>query len=247
MVEIINTAVRSPAGDHQDRMARARAISKLNDRYEALSALEIIEDVAFSEDFGRLAVVSSFGAESAVLLHLTARVRPDMPVLMIDTGKLFGETLHYRTQLQHLLGLEDIRVVAPRRAELEEHDPLGTMSATDPDQCCAIRKTSVLKRALSNFDSWLNGRKRYQSDTRSLMSIVEADGPRLKVNPLANWTMEDIRNYMIEHELPHHPLIEKGYGSIGCRPCTSKVREGADPRSGRWQGLDKTECGIHTG
>ncbi|MEM9233147.1 MAG: phosphoadenylyl-sulfate reductase [Pseudomonadota bacterium] len=222
-------------------------ISDLNDRYETFTPQEIIEDALSRRQalLGHSAVVSSFGAESSVLLHMIAQIDPSVPILMLNTGKLFGETLQYRNQLQHLLGLEDIRSYYPRKADLAEFDPLGTLSASNPDQCCRIRKTDVLKRALSPFDSWFNGRKRYQSDTRSVMSIVERDDGRLKINPLANWDSAALKAYQIEHELPAHPLLSKGYGSIGCYPCTSKVKAGEDPRAGRWRGLDKTECGLH--
>lgn len=228
-----------------DWRAKMRAVADLNDRYETMSPVQIVEDVLTRAFFGKMAVVSSFGAESAVLLHMIARVRPETPVLMIDTGKLFGETLQYRTRLQHLLGLEDVRSCGPRRADLDDLDPMGTLSASNPDACCMVRKTQVLQRAIEPFDTWLNGRKRYQSDTRSMMSIVERDGDRLKVNPLANWTAETLKVYMSEHDLPSHPLFEKGYRSIGCYPCTSRVAAGEDDRAGRWAGLDKTECGIH--
>ncbi|WP_370336421.1 phosphoadenylyl-sulfate reductase [Parvularcula marina] len=227
--------------------ALLREISDLNDLYETLTPQEIIEDALARRQalFGHCAAVSSFGAESAVLLHMIAQVEPALPIVMLDTGKLFGETLQYRNQLQHVLGLEDIRSSYPRKSDLAEFDPLGTLSATNPDQCCRIRKTDVLKRALSPFDSWFNGRKRYQSDVRSVMSIVERDDGRLKINPLANWDAGTIRAYQIEHELPVHPLLSKGYGSIGCYPCTSKVKAGEDARAGRWRGLDKSECGLH--
>lgn len=236
------TTTTHPLGEGREKL---KAISNLNDLYETMTPVQILEDVFARGVFGDIAVVSSFGAESAVLLHMVSRIRPDAPVLMIDTGKLFGETLQYRNRMQHLLGLEDIRACGPRRTELEDVDPMGTLSATDPDACCHVRKTLVLKRALKPFDTWINGRKRYQSDKRSMMSIVERDGERLKVNPLANWSAETIKVYMSEHDIPSHPLVEKGYRSIGCYPCTSKVAGEDNERSGRWAGLDKTECGIH--
>ncbi|GGY56534.1 phosphoadenylyl-sulfate reductase [Parvularcula lutaonensis] len=223
----------------------ALKIAALNERFEKLHPRDIIEEAVQDPFFGKMAVVSSFGAESAVLLHLVASVRPETPVLLIDTLKLFGETLQYQNRLQHSLGLEDVRICAPRKRDIEHHDPLGTLSASDPDKCCRIRKTDVLDRGLAPFDSWMNGRKRFQSSVRSVMSIVERDGTHIKLTPLANWSAEQIKAYHKEHELPPHPLLSRGYGSIGCYPCTSKVEEGEDDRSGRWRGLDKTECGIH--
>lgn len=225
--------------------AQAKDISRLNDKYENFEPWDIIKDGLGLPLFGDMCVVSSFGAESAVLLHMIASIAPATPIILIDTGKLFGETLRYAAQLQHRLGLEDVRHVHPKQADLELLDPLGKLSGTAPDQCCQVRKTDVLERALKPFNSWINGRKRFQTDQRSLLSIVERDGRRLKLTPLANWTATQIREYHSKHHLPVHPLLSKGYGSIGCFPCTVKIKPGADPRSGRWDGIDKTECGIH--
>lgn len=227
-------------------MEFARQLSELNDRYEKMGPLEILEDAFQRSIFGDTAVVSSFGAESGVLLHMVATIAPGTPILLIDTGKLFGETLQYATLLQHRLGLEDVRRIFPKRADVERLDPIGKLSGKAPDKCCQLRKTDVLQRALKPFQTWVNGRKRFQSDQRSMLSIVETDSERLKLTPLANWTAQEIAVYSGEHKLPAHPLLGKGYSSIGCFPCTSKVESGADPRSGRWNGIDKTECGIHT-
>lgn len=234
----------SPVSNAQS-IEQAREIARLNEQYEQLSPIAILEDAMSRKIFGATCVVSSFGAESSVLLHMVSTISPSTPVILIDTGKLFGETLRYCTQLQHRLGLEDVRHVHPKKADLERLDPIGKLSGTAPDKCCQIRKSDVLDRSLGSFSSWINGRKRFQTDQRSLLSIVERDGDRLKLTPLANWTKKDILQYHKENELPDHPLIAKGYGSIGCFPCTSKVQNGEDPRSGRWQGIDKTECGIH--
>lgn len=243
MPTLIQSADRAQSAEG---LEQAREISRLNDHYESLSPLEILEDALEREMFANSCVVSSFGAESAVLLHMIATIAPSTPVILIDTGKLFGETLSYCTQLQHRLALEDVRHAYPKRADIERMDPIGKLSGTAPDQCCQIRKSDVLERALKPFDSWINGRKRFQTDQRSLLSIVERDGERFKLTPLANWTPQEILRYHSEHELPDHPLLSKGYGSIGCFPCTSKIRPGEDPRAGRWEGIDKTECGIHT-
>lgn len=228
------------------RMELAMQLSSLNDKYENMTPFEILEDAFERSLFGATAVVSSFGAESAVLLHMVAEIAPGTPVLLIDTGKLFGETLQYATLLQHRLGLEDVRRVHPKRSDVERLDPIGKLSGNAPDKCCKLRKTDVLERALKPFQTWINGRKRFQSDQRSLLSVVERDSERIKLTPLANWTANEITSYIRDNKLPAHPLLAKGYGSIGCFPCTSKVESGADPRSGRWSGIDKTECGIHT-
>jgi phosphoadenosine phosphosulfate reductase len=223
----------------------AERIDKWNAQYEAWPAEKVISHAQNELFPGKLAFVSSFGAESAVLLHLMASVDPSIPVLFLDTNKLFGETLRYRNRLQHLLGLEDVRVIGPRKSALEKVDPQGTLSMRDPDGCCLVRKTEPLDRALKGFDCWASGRKRHQTDFRGEMKILEYDGAKYKLNPLANWTRQDISDYFISHNLPEHPLMKQGYLSIGCMPCTTKVVDENDSRSGRWAGQSKTECGIH--
>lgn len=194
---------------------------------------------------GRTAVVSSFGADSAVLLHLVASVDPETPVVFLDTGRHFPETLAYRDRLAERLGLADLRSVRPDPHALAMEDPAGDLHALDPDLCCAIRKTEPLERALAGFDVWLTGRRRHQAATRSALPVFERDGTRTKINPLAGWRAADIAHYAATFDLPAHPLVEQGYPSIGCAPCTSPAVAGEDPRAGRWRGTGKTECGIH--
>ena len=232
------------AAEERYRDLRAQ-LALMAELYEGMQPQEILADAFQQEPFSNAAVVSSFGAESAVLLHMVAQIRPNTPILLIDTGKLFDETLRYRDRLQHTLGLEDVRCISPRQSEVRSMDPDGTLHRHNPDACCNLRKTAVLHRALAPFDAWINGRKRYQSDQRNLMSIVEFDDGRAKLNPLANWDASGIRAYLIDNALPEHPLFAKGYLSVGCSPCTSKIRPGENPRAGRWKGLEKTECGIH--
>ena len=221
-------------------------LASVNTRYDKMHPNEIIEHALNQKWFLRPAVVSSFGSEAVVLLHMISKVRPDIPVIFIDTGKLFGETLRYRDRLQHVLGLEDVRTVGPRLSEIKELDPMGLLNRESPDACCDLRKTKVLERAMIHHDSWINGRKRYQNASRSTLNTLERDeNDRLKLTPLASWTAQQLRDYIIAENLPLHPLVKQGYLSIGCFPCTSKVSPGDDPRAGRWQGLDKTECGIH--
>ena len=202
---------------------------------------------ALAEEFrGRVALVSSFGADSAVLLHMAAQADPGMPVLFLDTGKLFPETLAHRDRLVRRLGLRGVRVVRPDPAELAAADPLGGLWNADPDRCCALRKVAPLERALSGFDAWISGRKRHQAATRAALPLLESDGAgRLKANPLAAWSADAIEAYRVAYDLPAHPLVAEGFPSIGCRPCTSRVLPGEDPRAGRWRGRGKTECGIH--
>lgn len=194
----------------------------------------------------RIAVVSSFGAESAVLLHLVAQIDPTVPVLFLNTGKLFGETLRYRDRLQELLGLTDLRAIGPHPASRATLDPDGTLWSRNTAACCNFRKTQPLTQALKGFDAWITGRKRFQTSDRSVMPTIETVGERTRINPLAGWTQAQLDAYMIQHHLPAHPLVRDGYMSIGCMACTSRVEPGEDARSGRWRGDDKTECGIHT-
>ena len=199
------------------------------------------------ETFGdKLALISSFGAESAVMLDIAARVKPDIPVLFLDTGMLFGQTLDYRRQLAARLGLTDVRDLRPAYNDLATADPQAKLWQTDTDGCCHIRKVLPLDRALADFDAWITGRKRFHGASRLALPVVEQAGEQIKFNPLANWTKADLDAYVAEHELPAHPLVAQGFPSVGCWPCTQAVEEGEDVRAGRWAGSQKTECGIHT-
>jgi len=220
--------------------------AQLNARYGGRDARGIIAAAAHELFDHRIAMVSSFGAESAVLLHLVASVDRDIPVIFLDTLKLFPETLAYRDALTARLGLTEVRSVQPDPARLAERDPHKALWMTNPDLCCQIRKTEPLQRALTGLDAWFTGRKRFQSSARSQLRVFEPDGHRIKVNPLAEWSEADLVAYTARHALPEHPLVSRGYPSIGCVPCTTKVAPGENARAGRWRGLDKTECGIHT-
>ncbi len=219
-------------------------LAELNARLRDASPQEILA-AAIARLGDRLALVSSFGAESAVLLHMAAQVKPDIPVLFLDTGMLFGQTLDYRKSLVALLGLTDVRDLRPQYQDLATKDPSANLWQTDTDACCHIRKVLPLDRAIEGFDGWITGRKRFQGGDRMRLQVVEESEGKLKFNPLANWSKEQIAAYAAEHDLPPHPLVAFGYPSIGCWPCTQPVEEGQDERSGRWRGQDKTECGIH--
>ena len=225
--------------------AQARA-AELNARLRDAHPSEILR--AALTEFGadkRLALVSSFGAESAVLLHLAAQVDPSLPVLFLDTGQHFGQTLDYRKTLAAKLGLTDVRDLRPQYQDLATQDPSADLYKTSTDACCNIRKVLPLDRALQDFDGWITGRKRFQGGARLSLPVVEEGEGKIKFNPLANWSRTEIDAYAKEHDLPAHPLVQFGYPSIGCWPCTNPVEDGDDTRSGRWQGADKTECGIH--
>jgi phosphoadenosine phosphosulfate reductase len=193
-----------------------------------------------------LALVSSFGTESAALLKVMADVDPAIPVVFLDTGWLFQETLDYRDTLTRLLGLTDVRSIKPLEETLSREDPDKELWFSDPDACCRIRKVEPLARALKPFSAWINGRKRFQGGARADIPVVEQDGARLKFNPFANVSREEIEAIYKSANLPPHPLAAKGFLSVGCMPCTSRSEVDDDARAGRWRGRDKTECGIHT-
>jgi phosphoadenosine phosphosulfate reductase len=224
--------------------AEARTLSA---QFDNATAEEILDAALTSHFAGDVALVSSFGADSSVLLHMASRIDATVPVVFIDSGKLFGETLRYRDRLVESLGLRDVRSIRPSPARLDAADPEGTLWFRDTDACCAVRKVEPLSLALDGFGAWVTGRKRYQADTRARLAVFEADGTKIKVNPLAGWTSKDVEAYRTKHELPAHPLVADGYRSIGCMPCTDRVEEGEDERAGRWRGKTKTECGIHLG
>jgi phosphoadenosine phosphosulfate reductase len=194
----------------------------------------------------KLALVSSFGTQSAALLKVMADVDPAIPVIFLDTGWLFEETLGYRDTLIEKLGLRDVRSIKPSEETLSREDPERDLWFNNPDACCRIRKVEPLQRALKPFDAWINGRKRFQGGLRTDIAVVEQDGARLKFNPFANVSREEIEAIFNSANLPPHPLAASGYLSVGCMPCTSRTSADEDERAGRWRGRPKTECGIHT-
>jgi phosphoadenosine phosphosulfate reductase len=194
---------------------------------------------------GRLAVVSSFGADSALLLALVAEIDRRVPVLFLDTGMHFPQTLAYRDALVGRLGLTDVRAVVPDAREVAARDPQGDLHRFIPDDCCALRKVAPLGRALGPFAAWATGRRRDQAATRAALPFVERDGGRIKFNPLADWPAARVAAELARRNLPRHALTARGYPSIGCAPCTRAVQAGEDARAGRWAGHAKTECGIH--
>ena len=234
--------------DTGPRFTEASAV-RLNAQFADATTAEWLGAVLRERLVGRVAVVSSFGAESAVLLHLVAQIDPATAVLFLDTGKHFAETLAYRDALAARLGLTNLQVLTPDAEVLAKRDANGLRWSYDPDGCCEIRKVQPLAQALARFDASITGRKAFQAATRASLPRFELDSSdavgRLKLNPLIDWSAEDVAAYFAAHDLPPHPLVAEGYPSIGCSPCTSRVAPGEDPRSGRWKGWDKTECGIH--
>jgi phosphoadenosine phosphosulfate reductase len=238
-VDRIDTAARFTQADADE----------LNARFEGVPTPDWLGAVLCENLAGRTTIVSSFGAESAVLLHLVASVDPSVPVLFLDTGKHFPETLAYRDELAERLGLTELRILRPNPLALQAKDASGLRWSYDPDGCCDIRKVQPLARALTRFDASFTGRKGFQAKTRANLPRFELDtadaAGRLKINPLIDWEPGQIEAYFIMHDLPRHPLVAQGYPSIGCSPCTRAVTAGEDPRAGRWSGWDKVECGIH--
>lgn len=198
----------------------------------------------FDEFQDQIAVSSSFGTESAVLLHLMARIDRGVPVLFVDTGQLFPETLAYRDLLVDRLRLTNVRTVEPEAADVRREDPDGTLWSSSHDACCALRKVRPYQQAIRQFDALITGRKRVHGAARSDLDLVNVTNGQFRINPLFDWSAEKIENYLDNFGLPRHPLISHGYTSIGCKHCTAKP-DGGNSRSGRWSGSGKTECGIH--
>ena len=227
-----------------DQIERPSIAIRLDAELRHAHPMTILE--AAIETLGdKLALVSSFGAESVVLLHMVSRLKPDMPILFLDTGVLFGQTLDYRKSLAAKLGLTGIRDLRPAFNDLAVADPDARLWQTDTDACCHVRKVLPLDKALREFDGWITGRKRFHGGDRLSLPVVEHSDGQVKFNPLANWGKAELDAYMAEHDLPAHPLVAQGFPSIGCWPCTKPVEEGQDVRAGRWADSDKTECGIH--
>jgi len=226
------------------RLVERRAVH-LAERYAALHGAQLLRPMIEREFPGRIVLASSFGSESAILLHMLAEIDPGTPVVFLNTGKVFGETLRYRDRVIERLGLTDIRILEPDPGELAVHDPHGMLFRTNPDLCCFLRKVAPLNRALNGFDAWITGRKAYHGDRRHELSTIEASVKHVKINPIAGWGKADVEAYFEGHGLPRHPLEAEGFTSIGCMPCTERVTPSESLRAGRWKGSAKTECGIH--
>ena len=240
MTVIALNQVMEPRGAVRDKLALLRA------QAETLSTQGVLR-LAIGAFPGKIAVISAFAAESVVLLHQVAQIDPSTPVLLLNTHKLFGETMRYRDRVQETLGLTDIRSVGPHPDDRRAQDPEGTLWSRNPDACCHFRKVVPLRRALAGFDAVVTGRKRFQTSERATMEKVELADGRVRFNPLVDWSQPELMAYMDEHRLPKHPLINDGYPSIGCIPCTRRVKAGEGYRDGRWAGWAKDECGIHSG
>ena len=232
-----------PGSDDSEKEALLACMIEEHGSKEGHELLEVMIKDQFA---GKIAISSSFGAEAAVLLKLVSEVDSTTPVLFIDTGHLFEETVQYKSTLEERLGLSNIITVQPEKIHLENADRDGTLHERDTDYCCHIRKVLPFEKALGPYDAWVSGRKRFQSSNRASLQGIELDvDGRFKINPLYNWDYDTVITKFKEMDLPRHPLVDKGYPSIGCGPCTRAVKAGEDIRAGRWSGQGKTECGIH--
>ena len=240
-----NGSIRATGGANGSGAAAEPRAAELRHRYAGLDGTELLRPIVEREFKGRIALVSSFGAESAVVLALVAEIEPATPVIFLDTGKHFEATLRYRDALARRLGLTDVRSIEPDAAALARLDPTGELWRAAPDTCCFLRKVAPLSRALAGFESWITGRKRFQNGHRSTLATIESVEGKVKINPLAPWSRERIEAEFRRRGLPRHPLEAEGFLSIGCVPCTARVAPGDQARSGRWPDSDKTECGIH--
>lgn len=232
------------------------SLSRLQTFYGDYEANALLRAVINTEFKGKIALISSFGADSALLIKMVADVNPNVPVLFLETGKHFKETLEYVSHLEKLFGLKELRRLKPDPELLKKTDPDGELWKTHVNRCCWLRKVEPLNRALESgeFEAVITGRKRYQTQERKDIDNIELfDDGIFRINPLSTWTKDDIKKEFKKQNLPQHPLVEQGYPSIGCEPCTKAVHPGEDERSGRWahtidmRGNQKQECGIHTG
>jgi len=227
------------SNQHLEKLERA---NYLNSKYSSSDTHEIIKSIVKDEFQNELVIVSSFGAESAVLLHQVSKVDTSVPVLFLETFKHFKETIEYRDELIRKFGLSQLITAFPNKFHLEADDPNGELFKTNPNLCCDRRKTMPMMKALSNYKCFITGRKRFQTEDRKDMRLFEVQGEWIRFNPLYNFTKEDLDHYFQTYDLPIHPLVEEGYNSIGCFCCTKKSDK---YREGRWMGTTKTECGIH--
>ncbi len=239
-----HTILLSEKRPHEAVLSPAMQARNLEQRYADASTDDFLRAMIEDEFPGKIAVVSSFGAEAAVLLYLVSKIDRSIPVVFLETGMHFPQTLSYRDRISNLLNLTDVRSVTPDPEDIAQHDPDGSLWQWDTDKCCHFRKVVPLDHALGNFDAWINGRKQIHGGSRVRLPRIEAGGSLVKVNALAHWTRKEIDAAFDESGLPSHPLVERDFLSVGCWPCTRQTK-GPEPRSGRWADSDKDECGIH--
>ena len=217
-----------------------------NQSLESASPQEILvwAENAFS---GEIAMSSSFQTQSVPLLHMVSSSYPQLPILFIDTGYHFPETIAFRDRLVDSLGLNLVILKGEQQMEDGAFQVGKPLYLTNPDLCCHIRKVEPMRKAIGNYRAWISGIRRDQSATRARIRVVENTGEQhIRIHPMINWSQADVQRYITQNDLPEHPLGARGFISIGCAPCTRPPLLGEDPRSGRWVGAGKTECGLHT-
>jgi phosphoadenosine phosphosulfate reductase len=225
-------------------------IERLNARMEHQDAREILRWMLVDSDLERVAVASSFQAEGTCVIDMAVKLRPDIPVLFLETGFHFAETLAFKEQLTERLGLNVVDLVGEYTVESQAAAFGDRLYERDPDLCCKINKVDPFSAALHKYDCWATALRRDSSPSRAQVPIVEQyclepDQWIVKVNPVANWSRKDAWGYLKENDLPHNTLYDLGYAQVGCAPCTRSVFLGEDERAGRWDGSQKVECGIH--
>lgn len=243
MKDVDMTVAQRKTEDNQE----IRSLESLIADYGHLNSLDLLDAMINKVFKDNIALVSSFGSESIVLLDMVAQVNPATPVIFLNTQKLFGETVRYRDKVAEKLGLINIITVKPDPENIASEDKNGLLWTRDTDACCDLRKVRPLALAMNEYGAWITGRKRFQTTDRGNIPLIEQDGSKIKINPLAHWNQDELDQIIEKKGLPKHPLIAQGYPSIGCMPCTLRVESGQDRRMGRWSGQDKTECGIHIG
>jgi phosphoadenosine phosphosulfate reductase len=225
-------------------------IEALNARFETAHPREILRWVLEDSGLERVAIASAFQAEGTVVIHLASQIRPDVPILFLETGFQFAETLAFKERLTERLGLNVVELVGEYSNDRQAAEFGPRLYERDPELCCEINKVRPMFEALRGLDAWITSVRRDSSPTRADTPVVdryelEPGRDIVKVNPMATWTRQDVWRYLKEQDLPHNPLYDLGYASIGCAPCTRLRFAGEPERAGRWAGIAKWECGIH--
>lgn len=228
-------------------------LANLQKKYGELDASDLLRVMITQEFQGKIALISSFGADAALLLALVAEIDPATPIFFLETGKHFPETLDYAQTLKNQLNLQNLHFLKPDQEMLARIDENGDLWSSNPDRCCWLRKVEPLERAVKELKltALITGRKKYQNSERAALQTIELDDKNIfRINPLANWDKARQKAEFANKNLPEHPLVALGYPSIGCAPCTFPVKNGEDERAGRWKhtakdGQQKTECGLH--
>jgi phosphoadenosine phosphosulfate reductase len=224
-------------------------IGDLNSRFDDSAPQDILRWAFEESGMERVAIASAFQREGTAIIHMATRIRPDVPILFLETGFHFAETLAFKQQLIERYGLNVVELTGEHTVDSQEATFGFRLYERDPDLCCRLNKVEPFQRALEGFDAWVTGMRRDSAWTRAKSPLVTCyeispGQPIVRVNPIAGWAQRDVWAYLKEHDIPHNPLYDLGFASIGCAPCTRMVFSGEDERAGRWSGTGKIECGI---